>query len=62
MGGGVLLAVNIITDNVKSTRIRNMEPSGYEVPVCDAKPPGKKCFAVIVAYRPPITTNVPDFF
>ena len=30
-----------------------MEPSGYEVPVCDGKPPGKKRFAIIVAYGPP---------
>ena len=58
MGGGVLLAVN---NYVQSTRIRDMEPCGYEVLVCDAKPPGKKRFAIIVAYRPP-TTNGQDFF
>ena len=38
MSGGVLLAVN---NSVKSTRKRDMEPSGCEVLVCDAKPPGK---------------------
>ena len=58
MGGGVLLAVN---NYVQSTRIRDMEPCGYEVLVCDAKPPGKKRFAIIVAYIPP-TTNGQDFF
>ena len=58
MGGGMLLAVN---NFVQSTHIRDMEPSGYDVSVCDAKPQGKKRFAIFVAYRPP-TTNVEDFF
>ena len=56
MGGGVLLIVN---NNVQSTRIRDMEPSGYEVLVCDAKPRGKKTIRNYSSLRSSNDFNMP---